>query len=286
MTSVEDRLTPFILAVSDLLREASPKFPHRAIQRVMDDAFDAEPSYNWAGDGVAFEFELLHPIPGWPTPADLEEWVNEGFALHPLIQWFARTGAVTPQTVGRVPAQLAPPSGHDYLRRQLSPLGLEEQLSIPIGLLTGIQHFFVLARGGRDFSDDDVALATRIQPLVALLDRQRQVIGKMSCTALSTATDCRLTGRELAVLRSLSQGLTAVSIARQLGSSPRTVHKHLEHAYRKLGVRDRLEAVRVADMLGLLSSRDGPPSSSRDQGSLRLPLAETYTHSLAEIHTH
>jgi DNA-binding CsgD family transcriptional regulator len=278
MTSVEDRLTPFILAVSDLLREASPSFPHLAIQRVMDDAFDAEPSYNWATDGVSFEFELLHPIRGWPTPADKELWVNEGYALHPLIQWFARTAAVTPQTVGRVPPQLAPPSGHDYLRRQLSPLGLEQQLSIPIGLLTGIQHFFVLARGGRDFDDDDLALATRLQPLVALLDRQCQVIGTMTCAALSSAVECRLTGRELAVLRLLSRGLTAASIARQLGSSPRTVHKHLEHAYRKLGVRDRLEAVRVADMLGLLSSREGSPPSERDHRRLPVPLAEIYTH--------
>ena len=279
MRSVEDRLTPFIVAVSDLLRDTSRGFPHRAIQRVMDDAFDAQPSYNWRDpDGVVFDFELLHPIPGWPTPADTELWVKEGYALHPLIQWFARTGTVTPQTAGRVPRKLAPPLAHAYLRRTLGPVELDEQLSIPIGLLTGTQHLFVLARTGRDFSDDDLALATRLQPLLALLDRQYEVIGEMSCAALSTAADCRLTGRELAVLRLLSDGLTAGAIAHQLGSSPRTVHKHLEHAYRKLGVRDRLEAVRVAGLLGLVSGRGEPGVPTQDPTDRGVRMADANTH--------
>jgi DNA-binding NarL/FixJ family response regulator len=48
-------------------------------------------------------------------------------------------------------------------------------------------------------------------------------------------------------------GLTAEGIARRLGTSPRTVHKHLEHVYRKLGVTDRLGAFRAAQAAGLLT---------------------------------
>ncbi|WP_347056911.1 helix-turn-helix transcriptional regulator [Blastococcus sp. HT6-30] len=65
--------------------------------------------------------------------------------------------------------------------------------------------------------------------------------------------DLGLTGREVAVLQPLGPGLTAASIARRLGSSPRTVHEHLGRVYRTLGVGDRLVAVQRARDLGLLT---------------------------------
>jgi predicted acyl esterase len=43
-------------------------------------------------------------------------------------------------------------------------------------------------------------------------------------------------------------------IALRLQISPRTVHKHLENLYTKLGVRDRLQAVIVAQRNGLLAT--------------------------------
>src|SRR3954454_5643251 len=58
--------------------------------------------------------------------------------------------------------------------------------------------------------------------------------------APSAAKETRLTGRELAVLGLLGDGLTAAVIGRRLGISTRTVHKHLEHVYSKLGTGDRL----------------------------------------------
>jgi DNA-binding CsgD family transcriptional regulator len=66
-----------------------------------------------------------------------------------------------------------------------------------------------------------------------------------------TTPDCRvLTMRERDVLFSLTSGETDRQIAVRLGVSPRTVHKHLEHVYRKLGVVTRTAAVmRVVDQL-------------------------------------
>ena len=52
-----------------------------------------------------------------------------------------------------------------------------------------------------------------------------------------------LTDRERVVITLVRQGMTAVAIAHRLGISPRTVHKHLENVYAKLGVGDRLSAV-------------------------------------------
>ncbi|GAA1937501.1 response regulator transcription factor [Nocardioides marmoribigeumensis] len=71
------------------------------------------------------------------------------------------------------------------------------------------------------------------------------------------ATTDSLTGRERATLALPADGLTAVAIARRLAVSPRTVNKHLEHLYRKLGVRDRLQAVLVARDAGLVCAGGG-----------------------------
>ena len=54
-----------------------------------------------------------------------------------------------------------------------------------------------------------------------------------------------LTPREAQVLAALANGSTPAQMARELGISPRTVHKHLEHAYRKLGVTHATAAAAV-----------------------------------------
>jgi DNA-binding NarL/FixJ family response regulator len=61
-----------------------------------------------------------------------------------------------------------------------------------------------------------------------------------------------LTAREVQVLRHVGTGLTAEAVARLLRISDRTVHKHLENAYRKLDRHDRLLAVDRARELGIL----------------------------------
>jgi DNA-binding CsgD family transcriptional regulator len=52
-----------------------------------------------------------------------------------------------------------------------------------------------------------------------------------------------LTAREREVLEWVAAGKTDRDIAAILGISPRTVHKHLQHAYAKLGVETRTAAV-------------------------------------------
>jgi DNA-binding NarL/FixJ family response regulator len=53
------------------------------------------------------------------------------------------------------------------------------------------------------------------------------------------------------VLRLVAVGWTNDRIAAELFLSPRTVHAHLTSVYRKLGVANRAEAVRVAVERGL-----------------------------------
>ncbi|HEX6445856.1 MAG TPA: LuxR C-terminal-related transcriptional regulator [Streptosporangiales bacterium] len=52
----------------------------------------------------------------------------------------------------------------------------------------------------------------------------------------------RLSARERQVLALVAEGRTDRAIGHRLGVSVRTVQKHLEHAYAKLGVNDRTSA--------------------------------------------
>jgi DNA-binding CsgD family transcriptional regulator len=66
-----------------------------------------------------------------------------------------------------------------------------------------------------------------------------------------------LSHRQTEVLRWVAQGKTNPEIASILGTSPRTVGKHLEHVYAKLGVETRTAAAAMA----LTAHTDPDPSS-------------------------
>ncbi len=61
-----------------------------------------------------------------------------------------------------------------------------------------------------------------------------------------------LTSRELEVLLALKNGLTSEEIAHELSLSLSTVKTHLRNIYQKLGVRNRVEAVREGIKRGLI----------------------------------
>jgi ATP/maltotriose-dependent transcriptional regulator MalT len=186
---------------------------------------------------------------------------------HPLVRWFTATHNPAAQSRGRVPPAIATSSRSAELTERMASYDLLVQMSIPAHL-DGVEHAaFVLGRSGNeDFSDEDVAVAQRIQPALSALYRQCSVLGAHpGGPAAEPERACVLTGRELAVLRLVADGLTAGAIARRLAASPRTIHKHLENAYRKLGVRDRVTAVRVAEAMGLVPPPTSavPPAGSR-----------------------
>jgi DNA-binding CsgD family transcriptional regulator len=77
-----------------------------------------------------------------------------------------------------------------------------------------------------------------------------------------------LSARERMVLELVAAGRTNAAIAHDLGISPRTVAKHLEHVYRKLGVANRAEAVArgsdtALDRRGSSNGRARAPVESR-----------------------
>jgi DNA-binding NarL/FixJ family response regulator len=61
-----------------------------------------------------------------------------------------------------------------------------------------------------------------------------------------------LTERELTVLQALARGLSNKAISQELWVTEQTVKFHLSNIYRKLGVTNRTEAGRQAQLIGLL----------------------------------
>jgi DNA-binding CsgD family transcriptional regulator len=68
------------------------------------------------------------------------------------------------------------------------------------------------------------------------------------------SSELGLTTREGEVLSWLSKGKTNRDIAQILGLSPRTVDKHLEQIYAKLGVENRTAAAAIATRTGRRNS--------------------------------
>ncbi|QKG23823.1 helix-turn-helix transcriptional regulator [Actinomadura verrucosospora] len=133
------------------------------------------------------------------------------------------------------------------------PLGAEHQLAMafPAGWAGDEPRSVCLAVNRRrgDFGDADRAAAELLRPRLARAMRR-----------LAPPARDRVTRREAAVLDLLARGLTDRQIARRLAISPRTVEKHLEHAYPKLGVHGRVDA--AVTWLSAGDGRRGPSGSA------------------------
>ena len=107
-----------------------------------------------------------------------------------------------------------------------------------------------LDRQCRRFTDTDTALLRMVAPLLRRLLREGPVTGPPA----------RLTGQEHRVLRLVSTGLSNADVAARMTVAPSTVRKHLEHSFRKLGVSNRLAAVKAYEGLVALPE----PGSGRE----------------------
>ncbi|MDQ0826224.1 DNA-binding CsgD family transcriptional regulator [Arthrobacter sp. B2I5] len=174
------------------------------------------------------------------------------FSQQPLLRWFVLTGRTGPQSYGRVPDELASDYQKGVWEELSRPWGINHQLSIPLRVGGGDHNAYLLSRPDRDFTEQELALAGLLQPILTGLSFQLDVAVLQRGT-VPKGSPPDLTIREMTILTLLSQGLTAEALARRLAISPRTASKHLEHIYRKLDVRDRLMAVQNARLLGLLA---------------------------------
>ena len=209
-------------------------------------------SYNWAeADGR--QGIIIHPADTLePLAEEFLAWQRGEFVgRHPLITWHMTVGDSRPSTNDRVPRGIVSDRERQPLIDLQKTIGCEQQLAINFRLSRCVYHSYVLARSGTDFTDEDLAVAGQIQRMVIGLDRQVGLYRRLTGSDPCRGVDAGLTPRELSVLALLAEGLPTQIIAHRLGCSPRTIYKHLERTYRKLGVSDRINALRIAQQWNL-----------------------------------
>ncbi|MFE8947076.1 LuxR C-terminal-related transcriptional regulator [Streptomyces sp. NPDC007856] len=222
-----------------------------AVIRKLDDWSEHGGTIGAAPGAAAAELELL-------GEADLA-LLRAGY---PFARHYANRTDRMPVTARRTAGRRWPDSPMAHLLGEA--LDVDHVLGVPLpGSTTPVTGCLVY-RAGADFTDDHLVMAERAQPLLAAVERQRQLLEEWrrglgpGGAPDERAADCALTPRETTVLLLLTDALTADAIGRRLGISVRTVHKHIENIYRKLGTRDRLGTVLRAQRLGLVPA-PGPP---------------------------
>jgi DNA-binding CsgD family transcriptional regulator len=101
-----------------------------------------------------------------------------------------------------------------------------------------------LNREHADFADEDQELLDLLRPHIGRAAAIAVLLSEPPCLAPHTlAGSPLLTPRQGRVVQLVAAGYDDRSIGRLLGISTRTVHTHLQHIYRVLGVTSRTEAV-------------------------------------------
>lgn len=173
--------------------------------------------------------------PGASISRSDREAFDRHFAQHPLVRFHSSTRGAGSHRISDSLSNASfreTPLYNDYYRR----IGIDHVIAVPLYVDRGLLVSFVLNRKGRDFSDREKALLDLVrEPLAALY---RHALSRdQALDALP------VTARERQVLEWLAAGKTDKEIGAILALSPRTVQKHLQHIYEKLGVETRTAAV-------------------------------------------
>jgi DNA-binding CsgD family transcriptional regulator len=182
--------------------------------------------------------------PGSISRREIEVF-DQYFHAHPLVREHGRN----PDAVTRRIDDLLPESAFqrtplysDYYRK----VGVDHVMAVPIHVDRRFLVSFVLNRSGNGFSDRERDLAEAVRPHLANLYRlavSSERTRHLPADAPFDRAAAPLTPREREVLDWVAAGKTNRDIAAILGASPRTVEKHLERIYEKLGVETRTAAV-------------------------------------------
>lgn len=190
---------------------------------------------------------VVSDVPGAISKRDLETF-NRHFGDNPLVREHGRNSrARTVRISDLVPERdfRRSPLYDEYYRA----VGIGYVMALPVHVEGKELVSFVFNRRDRDFTDRDRACAEAIRPLLGDLYRMTRALdGALAAwgvpsTVRCPAPDASLTAREREVLHWLGSGKTDKDIGDILGISPRTVHKHLQRIYEKLGVETRTAAV-------------------------------------------
>jgi DNA-binding CsgD family transcriptional regulator len=164
------------------------------------------------------------------------------FSEHPLVRYHAvQRGRGTHRISDSVPFARFRHSAlySEYYRR----IGIDHVVAVPVVVNEDVLVSFVLNRRRSDFSDRDRELLDQVGPVLSRLFAALHGSGRTGGQEPSAWALRALTPRERDVLAWLAGGKTDRDIGAILGCSHRTVQKHLQRIYEKLGVETRTAAV-------------------------------------------
>ena len=146
--------------------------------------------------------------------------------------------------------------GFETCRRLKQAPGMR---TVPVIFMTGLAETERLVEGLSAGGIDYLVKPVVPDELVARLQAHLRVAREMNAAMRARGEEAEppsallpnpLTQREMDVLEWVARGKTNRDVAEILGMSPRTVNKHLEHIYEKLGVETRTAAVAQFARLG------------------------------------
>lgn len=175
---------------------------------------------------------------------DVVEAFLRNFEQHPLATYYRRTGD---GRALRMSDFLSAAQFHrgDLYHECYRPRPTEHVLGFHLPTASRSVSAFTLNRARGEFTDTERDLLDLLRRPLAVA-RSRVRIRHAARHALAVTTPGRLdvlTDRELQVLEQVALGHTSVAIGHMINCSGRTVSKHLENIYRKLGVANRAAAV-------------------------------------------
>jgi DNA-binding CsgD family transcriptional regulator len=142
----------------------------------------------------------------------------------------------------------------DIYDQFLKPINVDVQMAVSVPLQDGTADVLILNRKGRDFSDREKQMLTAFLPHIVLARRRSHLLSATSYQTLPNGAlkepflvnlqeVFALSRRESEVIWWMALGKSDEDIANICDVSRRTIGKHCENIYRKLGVECRTAAV-------------------------------------------
>ncbi|MHB8531821.1 MAG: helix-turn-helix transcriptional regulator [Solirubrobacteraceae bacterium] len=240
----------------DELRSGLLDALHRALPSHYVSLNDIGPA---AGEVVA----LMRPES--PDPEVFARW-SEHAHENPLLRYYVRTQGGRSMRFSDV---VSPEELHQtaLYREVYRPMGVEHQLAFTLPAGPRRVLAIALSRGDRDYSDAERDFADRARPFLIQAYLNAIAVDSLRCRERTPADsgpepgpaglterllEAGLTQREAESLQLVALGRSNQHVASALGISHRTVGKHLERGFRKLGVTDRSSAAaRVWELAGV-----------------------------------
>ena len=241
--------------ITDAMSGFGRSFPWEPVCRLLGGQLDAPVTGKFHWDTHGHGIVMAYPFPDW---FDLRDVAGRAPAAHPLARYYSTHATTAPLSTLQVPFSGGP--DERAYEDELRAFQIENHVWIPID--RGISGVLVVGvcRPSEPFDGRSLALAVLAQGVIVALHRHWQVLDDwvadhpLPTGAYLAAEEARLTSRQVVVLSLVAQGMTSRAIGDRLHISSRTVERHLQNIYGRLGVSDRVSAVRLATLAGVVAS--------------------------------